>query len=90
MANPFTEKLEKIEIRLAELNNTINSKSSCFQQEILDNDEFQGLFNISQGTAANWREQGVIGYFQIKNKIYYKVEDVRKLIESNYKPLKKK
>ena len=90
MIHPFTESLTKIEARLMELTKSINNKRNCFQKEIIDNDEFQQLFNVSQGTAENWRKQGIIGYFQIKSKIYYKVKDVERLIEEHYIPLKKK
>ena len=88
MAHPFTESLSKIEATLIEL--TKKNKRSCFQKEIIDNDEFQQLFNVSQGTAENWRKQGLIAYFQINSKIYFKVKDVERLIEEHYKPLKKK
>ncbi|MEH6512963.1 MAG: helix-turn-helix domain-containing protein [Maribacter arcticus] len=91
MKHPFVESLENIETRLQELTKAITRNQKKFlNKEILDNDEFQELFNISSGTAANWREQGIIAYCQVKSKIYYKVKDINKLINDNYKPLKKK
>ena len=47
---------------------------------LIDNDEFQRLFKISPGTAANWREKGLIAYSQINNKIVYKIEDINKML----------
>ncbi|MEP2237465.1 MAG: helix-turn-helix domain-containing protein [Maribacter sp.] len=91
MKHPFVESLKNIETRLQELTKAITSNQKKFlSKEILDNDEFQELFNISSGTAANWREQGIIAYSQVKSKIYYKVKDINKLINDSYKPLKKK
>jgi len=90
MKHPFVESLENIETRLQQLlKATTSNQKKIFNKEILDNDEFQELFNISSGTAANWREQGIIAYSQVKSKIYYKVKDINKLINDNYKPLKK-
>ena len=91
MTHPFIENLQKIEQNLEHLIKMISSKEKrYFDKEIIDNDEFQKLFNISQGTASNWRDQGIISYSQINSKIYYKVVDVKKLINDNYKPIKKK
>lgn len=91
MKHPFLDTIQKIEQKLDELNKQICSKEKrYFNKEIIDNEEFQSLFNISQGTAANWRDQGLVAYFQINSKIYYKIGDVKKLLNDHYKPLKKK
>ena len=90
MSYPFTERVQNIEKRLEELTKLIAKKQeSIFDKKIIDNDEFQRLFRISPGTASNWRAQGLIAYSQINNKIIYKIDDVIKLIEDNYRPFKK-
>jgi hypothetical protein len=38
---------------------------------------------ISQKTAQTWRDSGLVSYTQINNKIYYKILDVKGLIEEN-------
>ena len=90
MSDQFQECLKNIEQRLEDLTKVINKKQEkIFDKVIIDNDEFQRLFRISPGTAFNWREQGLIAFSQINSKIVYKIEDVNKMLEDNYRPFKK-
>lgn len=90
MSNQFQESLKNIEQRLEDLTKVINKKQEkIFDKVIIDNDEFQRLFRISPGTAFNWREQGLIAFSQINSKIVYKIEDVNKMLDDNYRPFKK-
>lgn len=90
MSHPFQESLSNIEKRLEELTNIVTKKQEkLFDKIIIDNDEFQRLFKISPGTAANWREKGLIAYSQINNKIVYKIDDINKMLDDNYRPFKK-
>ncbi|MDK2772561.1 MAG: helix-turn-helix domain-containing protein [Flavobacterium sp.] len=90
MSHPFQESLSNIEKRLEELTQVVTKKQErIFEKVIIDNDEFQKLFKISPGTAANWREKGLIAYSQINNKIVYKIEDINKMLDDNYRPFKK-
>ena len=84
MSHPFQESLSNIEKRLEELTHAVTKKQErIFDKVIIDNDEFQKLFKISPGTAANWREKGLIAYSQINNKIVYKIEDINKILDDN-------
>ena len=90
MSHPFQESLDNIEKRLEELTHAVTKKQErIFDKVIIDNDEFQKLFKISPGTAANWREKGLIAYSQINNKIVYKIQDINTMIDNNYRPFKK-
>ncbi|AEW85366.1 hypothetical protein AX766_12685 [Flavobacterium covae] len=90
MSHPFQESLSNIEKRLEELTQLVtNKQEKIFDKVIIDNDEFQRLFKISPGTASNWREKGLIAYSQINNKIVYKIEDINKMLDDNYRPFKK-
>lgn len=90
MSHPFQDSLNNIEKRLEELTKLVTKKQEkVFDKVIIDNDEFQRLFKISPGTAANWREQGLIAYSQMNNKIVYKIEDINKMLDDNYRPFKK-
>jgi hypothetical protein len=90
MSHPFQESLKNIEQRLEDLTKVINKKQEIiFDKVIIDNDEFQRLFRISPGTAFNWREQGLIAYSQINNKIVYKIVDINKMLDDNYRPFKR-
>lgn len=90
MSHQFTDSLQNIEKRLEELTQIVSNKQEkLFDKVIIDNDEFQKLFRISPGTASNWRLQGLIAFSQINNKIIYKIEDVNKMLDDNYRPFKK-
>ena len=90
MSHQFTDSIQNIEKRLEELTQIVSNKQEkLFDKVIIDNDEFQKLFRISPGTASNWRLQGLIAFSQINNKIIYKIEDVNKMLDDNYRPFKK-
>lgn len=91
MDEPFKSSIKNIEKRLEELTAlSTNKQEIIFNKVIIDNDEFQRLFKISPGTAANWREKGLIAFSQINNKIFYKIADVNKMLDDNYRAFKKK
>ncbi len=90
MSHPFQESLRNIEKRLEELTRLITKRQqNYFDKVFIDNDEFQRLFKISPGTAANWREQGLISYSQINNKIVYRIKDINKMLDVNYRSARK-
>ena len=49
-----------------------------------DNQEFMKLMNISKRTAQEWRNKKVIEFAQVGNKIYYRLSDIKKLLNTNY------
>lgn len=77
------KRLAKIEAMLAE-------KQRKFTLVLYDNSDFIQLMNISNRTAHEWRNEGLITYSQIGNKIYYKQEHINEFIESYLKPHSKK
>jgi hypothetical protein len=89
--HPFNDSLKKISDRLEYL-----IKQQLFKNKqdpdfvLLDNSDIQKLFNISPKTASNWREEQILAYSQIKGKIYYKLSDMKKVIDEHYNPSKKK
>ena len=90
MSHPFQDSLNNIENRLDELTKLVAKKQEkIFDKVFIDNDDFQKLFKISPGTAANWREKGLIAYSQMNNKIVYKIQDINKMLDNNYRPFKK-
>ena len=91
MSHPFTESLKNIEQRLEILTNLISKKQErFFDKEIINNDQFKELFQISSGTASNWRDQGLIAFSQINSTIIYRIADVNKMLDDNYRSFKKK
>ena len=49
----------------------------------LDNEEVCTILNISKKTLIHYRERGLLPYAQIKHKIYYKPEDVERLLKQS-------
>ncbi len=83
--HPFNDSLRKIEDRLELI--IKNQKIEYIKEHhfhLLDNNDIQKLFKISSRTSSNWREEGILPYSQIKGKIYYKLSDVKNIIDENY------
>ena len=52
--------------------------------------EVCGILRISKKTLQVYRDKGILPFSRIKHKIFFKPDDVKKLLESNYHPLKRK
>lgn len=85
-----TEKmLEKIQAETAEINSKLNAGALQNPEDVFyNNQEFMKLMDISKRTAQDWRDKKIIGYFQIGNKIYYRLSDIKTLLNENYNPKK--
>jgi hypothetical protein len=74
-------KVENIETTLREL----RLKRSCpTKDEWLDNQDVMQLLNISKRLLQTYRDENVIPFSKINNKIYYKASDIQKLLEKHY------
>lgn len=51
-------------------------------QEWLDNTEVCEILNVSKRTLQNYRDCGKLGYTQIGYKVFYRTEDVEKLLKN--------
>jgi hypothetical protein len=84
----LTQVLGQIEATLARL----ESRTPVVQNpnyRWLTNQEFCAMLDISVRTAQNMRDNRVVSYSQLGNKIYYKLTDVLVLLEANKKPCAK-
>ena len=50
----------------------------------LDNQEVCDILGISKRTLQEYRAKGLLPYGRIKNKLFYKPEDVEKVLQSSY------
>uniref|UniRef100_UPI0040494BAC helix-turn-helix domain-containing protein n=1 Tax=Flavobacterium sp. TaxID=239 RepID=UPI0040494BAC len=87
--NNYEERVESILKRLDENMTLVVAKLKLNEKTdpedvFFDNQEFMSLMNISKRTAQEWRNKKIIKASQIGNKIYYKLKDVKKLIDENY------
>ena len=87
--NNFYDEAEKILKRLDEqvalivAKLKIGSKSDP-EDVFFDNQEFMLLMNISKRTAQEWRNKKIIEFSQVGNKIYYRLSDIKKLLDETY------
>src|SRR5215831_7733041 len=78
------DELQIIMDRLDKMEEGLIKKQTQIDDPFLDNQEFIQLMNISKRTAQNWRDEGVIPFSQIGSKIYYKMSDVKNLLDKHY------
>ncbi len=78
----YNELVHKIE----ETKSLIENSNKSPKETFVDNQQFLFLMGISKRTAQSWRDEGKIAFSQIGSKIYYKMEDVTKMLNNNYKP----
>lgn len=79
--HPFIDRIIAIENKLDQLIRCYREADmSGGKTVVLDNADFIQLFKISGKTAQNWRDEGLIKYSQVKGKIFYRAEDVEKLL----------
>ena len=49
-------------------------------------DEFVKLMCVTHETAELWRKEGKIGFSQEGEEIYYRMSDIERFLDENYKP----
>lgn len=79
------EQFDELLNQVADIKATLVEKQKDPADVFLDNAEFMKLMNISVRTCQTWRDEGIISFSQIGSKIYYRMSDVQKLLDSNYK-----
>lgn len=80
----FNEKYEEILERLKVIEKILLLKQKQPKDIFVDNQEFLQIMNISKRTAQSWRENGIIGFSMIGNKIYYQMKEIHLLLEKHY------
>jgi Helix-turn-helix domain len=76
--------LRRIENLLGEIKGLIKPGQTQSKQW-LKSYEVRKLLNISPGTLQNLRVNGTLRYTKIGGLLYYKLEDIEKLLEGNSK-----
>ena len=57
------------------------------EKKWLDNQEVCDVLRINKKTLQAYRAKGLLPFSRIKNKLFYKPEDIRRLLELSYHPL---
>jgi len=77
------EAYQEIIARLTRMEVILKTKQGDPDELFADNQEFLQIMNISKRTAQAWRDQKVVAFSQVGNKIYYQMGDITKLLEKN-------
>lgn len=79
--NKLSKKLNEIGQDLKSLINT--DKVFSEDEKILDNQDLAFLLKVSFRTLQRYRSKGMLPYFSIGHKTYYRVNDVRNFVREN-------
>mgnify|MGYP003833550829 CR=1 FL=1 len=80
----FKAQYERIQKKLDLIEAKLIFNKQFPNDQFLDNPKFMELMGISGKTAQSWRDKGIIGYSQIGSKIYYRLSDIRELLEKHH------
>ena len=76
----FRKKLEQI-ISLAD-NTSLSSSDMCIEKEWIEGKTLAASLNISLRTLQSLRESGKLSFSAVGKKVYYKVAEAQKLLDS--------
>ena len=54
----------------------------------LDNQEVAQLLNVSKRTLQMYRDENLIAFSQVGNKMYYRTTDIEQFLKDNYNKIK--
>lgn len=85
---------DELIVRLSEIEKKVTRLCSPARdaglKKWMDNRDVCEVLRISKRTLQVYREKGLLPFTRIKNKFFYKPEDVQSLLESSYHPQKRK
>ncbi len=79
-----SQAFEQIIKKLDDIHGKLSGQHKTSAETWLDNPGFINLLKISKRTAQSYRDQGIISFSQVGNKIYYKLSDVEELLKKHY------
>lgn len=86
MDNYITRKdFEGIVTRLDEITKKLSAQEKKPTEVWLDNSELLFLLKISRRTLQSYRDNNMIAYSIIGNKLYYKMSDIEDLLNRHYR-----
>ena len=72
------EKLEKIETAI---NRISGQKESQIKEKLLDNSDMCLLLGVTKRTIQRYRQKGVVPYYMMHGKSYYKASEVQECLK---------
>ena len=58
----------------------INRTTSFLDFDYIDNADLIKLLHISNATTKNWRKHGILLYYKLGRKIYYRISDLERIL----------
>ena len=77
------EDLKLVIDKLDRIENMVKAKQPDYEDYLVDNRRFLKIMKVSSRTAETWRDEGIISFSQIGNRIYYRMSDIQKLLDAN-------
>lgn len=77
----FLERFDKLDDKL---DRVMKLKNCLDGEQILDNQDLCLLLNVSNRTLQRYRMKGILPYFNIDGRNYYRASDVHKLIREKF------
>lgn len=82
--HPFIGKISNIKNKIETIIKRMDNLCPCDDSlELLDTKQVMAKFRIDEKTCKKWRDEGILPYSRIKNKLYYKFSDLKQLIEQH-------
>jgi len=78
-----SEEYQNLCKRLDEITKKLSEKEKSI--EWIDNADFLQVLKISRRTGQHYRDSNLIGYTIIGNRIWYKLDDVKNLLDRHYR-----
>ena len=84
----FQQIMDKLEQIVSMLKKQSEKKDILNSEELLDNADLCALLNITKRTLQRYRQKGLVTYYMIAGKPYYKAgevkESLRRIVKDNY------
>ena len=80
-SNEFQQIMDKLEQIEAMLEKLTTKKDSLKTEELMDNYDMCVLLGITKRTLQRYRQKGVVPYYMMKGKPYYKPAEVQECLK---------
>ena len=76
------DQFDQLIAKIDDINDRLMNSNPKRTETYLNNKQFMEMLDVSLRTAQTWRDEGKITFSQVGNKIYYKLSDVEKFIQT--------
>ena len=88
----FQQIMDKLEMIVTMLEKLSNTKNGFKSEELMDNADMCALLGITKRTLQRYRQKGVVPYYMMSGKPYYKLSEVqeslKRILKNNHLKIK--